>query len=645
MKLPPISLLLVSLLAPVAWADSGTNAATRLPDIVVVDTPIIEGNSVNRHGSQVTTVSQQQIANLNAQDLQSALRETPGVVVSHHNPIGSFGGGEGGAIFIRGMGASRPGAEIMTAINGIPIYNGLWSHPLLDMLSVDIAQRIDVYKGAQPILYGNMAFGVVDLISKRRTKAGYSTSLETAYGSYNTWIETIDHDGKNGHWDYHVGQSYRTSDGNRANSEGELQNYFGQVGYTFNEHWDAHVLVNRTDNWANDPGPSPKLVPPAMVYNSGRFNDDDYLIIATLANHYDEADGYVKPYWNHGTLDWENQYVSGTGLNNKNTLTKYDNYGFKTRETVKPWEGGELMSGVDLDFIGAGYHETTGASVSVFPRETFRIASPYAALSQRVDLDRDLYLLPSAGVRYYSHNVFTDEIAPQAGLAFGISKETTFHASYARGVNYPGIFVKAFPPGNNLADDLRAETVDHYEIGASQKLGKYATLDVNLFQDRGQNRIVTVSPPFPPVWQNLRNFRTEGVESTLTVTPLQNLSLFGGMTVLQANPGDLPYTPEWTASAGVTYRFLTHFKLCVDSQYVGDQTALSRARSAQAINATQLDSYILLNAKLSYDFDCWSGSRGQVFVAGQNLGNASYEQKPGYPMPSINGMAGMRLTF
>lgn len=269
MKQPHIPMFFIGLFATIAWAESGSNALTRLPDIVVVDTPIIEGNSVNRQGSAVTSVSQQQIESLNAQDLQSALRETPGVVVSHHNPIGSFGGGEGGAIFIRGMGASRPGAEIMTAINGIPIYNGLWSHPLLDMLSVDIAQRIDVYKGAQPILYGNMAFGVVDLISKRRTEAGYSTSLETAYGSFNTWIETIDHDGKNGNWDYNVGQSYRVSDGNRANSEGELQNYFGQVGYTFNEHWDAHMLINRTASWANDPGPSPKLVPPSAVYNNG----------------------------------------------------------------------------------------------------------------------------------------------------------------------------------------------------------------------------------------------------------------------------------------------------------------------------------------------------------------------------------------
>ena len=646
MKQSFISLLLVSLLAPVAWAESGSNTATRLPEVVVVDTPIIVGNSVNRQGSEVTTVSQQQIENLNAQDLQSALRETPGLVVSHFDPVGSFGGGEGGSIFIRGMGASRPGSEIQTDIDGIPIYNSLWTHPLLDLLSVDLAQRIDVYKGAQPILYGNMAFGVVDLIPKRQTEPGCSTSIETAYGSYNTLIETIDHGGKDGNWDYNVGQSYRSSDGNRSNSDGELQNYFGQVGYTFNEHWDAFVLFNHTDNWADDPGQSPKLVPLSDVYSNGRFNNDDYLTIATLANHYDDANGYVKPYWYHGTVNWNNQYDAGSKQNDINEQTEYDNYGVKTRETVKPWDGGELMSGVDMDFISGGDRSyTAGVPSSVTPWNTVSLISPYTSLSQRYDLDHDQYLLPSAGVRYFDSDTFANEIAPQAGLIFGLNKDTSFHASYARGVNYPGLFVFAYPPGNNLADKLHAETVDHYEIGVSQKLDKFATLDVNAFKDRGQNRIVLVYPPFPPVWENTGDYHTEGIESTLTIKPIENLALFAGVTVLQAQPSDLPYTPEWTTSAGATFRFLRHFQLCMDSQYVGDQKALSRDRDFQAINTTKLDSYFLLNAKLSYDFDCCYGSKGQVFIAGQNLANVSYQQVPGYPMPGINGMAGMRLIF
>ena len=92
----------------------------QLDEVIVTAPAVIEGNKVNRYGSQVTVVTEQQIKDLNAQDLTSALRRVPGVVISRHNPIGSFGGGEGGAVFIRGHGSSRPGAEIQPCSTGYP---------------------------------------------------------------------------------------------------------------------------------------------------------------------------------------------------------------------------------------------------------------------------------------------------------------------------------------------------------------------------------------------------------------------------------------------------------------------------------------------------------------------------------------------
>ena len=637
MKSSALALLTLGLSLGVATAE--TNMAIRLPEVVVTGTPIIDGNRLTPLAGQVTTVSEDQLKELNAQDLQSALRETPGVVVSHFDPVGSFGGGEGGSVFIRGMGAARPGAEIQLAIDGIANFNSLWTHPLLDMLSVDIAQRIDVYKGAQPVLYGNMAFGVVDIVTKRQTDPGFTTSLQLAGGSYNTVVEVAEHGGKVDNFDYYLLQSYRYSDGHRPNSDGELQNYFGRIGYALTTNWEAHVVFNRTDNFADDPGST------ITGQNNGRFNDDDYLTIVTLANHYERADGYVKAYWNRGTLNWVNQYDSGTGKNDENTVTGYDNYGVKTRETFKPWDGGELMAGVDVDFISGKYNDVTAGSLTVFPRETFRIVSPYASLNQRWDFNNGVYLQPSAGFRYFNHDIFADEFAPQAGLVLGV-KDTEFHASYARGVNYPGIFVDAFPPGNNLGHSLHAETLDHYELGASQRFSKLAKLDLTLFYDDGHDRIVLTYPPFPPVWKNINRFRTEGLETALTVTPVRDLALFGGFTVLNSNPGDLPYAPQWSASAGASYRFLQRFRLSVDSQYVGNQTALSRDRDINAINTSQISSYFLVNARLSYDFALPSWRlHGQIFVAGQNLTDAAYQQQPGYPMPGINGMGGVKLEF
>ncbi|MEZ4526454.1 MAG: Plug domain-containing protein [Desulfobacterales bacterium] len=170
--------------------NSETSAETEKPyqleEITVIASPVIEGTSVNSLGSPVTTVSKEQLDDLNAQDVPSALRKTPGVVISRHNPVGSFGGGEGGAIFIRGQGSSRPGAEIQMNIDGIPKFVSVWTHPVMDVLSVDIIDHIDVYKGSQPVLFGNMAFGAVQFHTKRQTEEGFTTAFEGAYGSFDT---------------------------------------------------------------------------------------------------------------------------------------------------------------------------------------------------------------------------------------------------------------------------------------------------------------------------------------------------------------------------------------------------------------------------------------------------------------------------
>ena len=115
---------------------------------------------------------------------------------------------------------------------------------------------------------------------------------------------------------------------------------------------------------------------------------------------------------------------------------------------------------------------------------------------------------------------------------------------------------------------------------------------------------------------------------------------------MNTEPSNLPYTPEFTASAGVNWRFLEHFKISVDSQYVSDFYALSWARRLGAENTDKVGSYILVNAKLGYLFDVRKWGLGcEVFVAGENLTDADYEYRPGYPMPGINGMAGVQFQF
>lgn len=82
-----------------AMAQEAEQPVTTLDTIYVTDRPIIEGNRTDEYGSVKTVITEEQLEDLNAQDIETALRLTPGINMSRFNPVGSFGGAEGGGIF------------------------------------------------------------------------------------------------------------------------------------------------------------------------------------------------------------------------------------------------------------------------------------------------------------------------------------------------------------------------------------------------------------------------------------------------------------------------------------------------------------------------------------------------------------------
>lgn len=149
----------------------GQSPVQVLPSVDVVASPIVGESTVKAFGFQTTTMGVDQITALNAQDRASALRRTPGAAIARNNPVGAFGGGEGGAVFLRGLGSSRPGGEIETTIDGVPSGNGVFNHPLLDLIPVDLAGGVQVSRRAEPLATGNM-FAGINLVTQRVPEAG-----------------------------------------------------------------------------------------------------------------------------------------------------------------------------------------------------------------------------------------------------------------------------------------------------------------------------------------------------------------------------------------------------------------------------------------------------------------------------------------
>lgn len=646
-----IAITFIAFLLSLTFAHSPATAeesgqAARLEDMTVVATPIIEGNQVDRFAGQKTTVTESQINDLNAQDLGTALRRTPGVNISRYNPVGSFGGATGGAVFIRGFGSSRPGAEIKTLVDGVPMYMSVWNHPLLDLMTIDPAHTIEVYKSPQPHVFGN-AYGVINIVPKRKTTDGFLTKGEAAGGSYSTVVGTAEHGGKQDRFDYYLGGGYRSSDGHRDNADGELKNLYGRAGYRLTDNWDLSVFGLWNDNYADDPG----RVDADPAEREGRYETRTTMTVATIANRYDSAEGHVKFYWNEGEGDWLNQPTGNPDVR-EDLFNDFRFYGLKAREALRPWEGGELVLGLDWDTTEGDYdQEFSNGTKDRWDGHDFTIFSPYTALSQQFGHKDCFYAIPSAGVRYYDNSDFDEEWAPHAGFILGY-RETELHAAYSRGVIYPGLEVvvlseKIIPPLGKSWQNLRAEKVDHYEVGIRHRFGSLAVADVTAFYDDGKDRYVIVPPPPPPpVFDNIADYRIKGLEATLSLYPTKDLSLFAGVTFLDTEPKDLPYAPDTTLSAGMVWRFLKAFKLRLDCEYVDDVFVGEQARRSGAENPDTVDSYFLFNGKLGYLFtiNAWDLD-GEIFIAGENLTDADYEYLPGYPMPGINGMLGVSFVF
>ena len=603
--------------------------------VVVTARPVLEEIRLEPLAGAVTTVGSQQIEDLNAGDPAAALRRVPGLVVSRYNLVGSYGGGDGGAVFARGQGTGRPGSELAFSVDGIPKFVGVWTHPLLDNVSIDLAKEIDVYKGAQPVLFGNMAFATIDFIPRRRVEEGFGGRVTAAYGSFATSALTAAAEGRHGALDYLVTASQRQSDGHREGSDGRTRALFARAGYELGGGWAVAATGDFTSGRASDPG----VEGAAPLPITPRFDTSDGMGVVTLTRAHGGRQGFVKLYVDDGSIDW--LQWDGAKKESFRSLAGWTNYGLKARDAFEVAGRGELTVGFDVDSYGGTAREVRPAGDVPQGDFRFRNVAPYAGFSYT--LGDAVKVTPSVGVRYNDSKDFGGVWGGQAGVlvtaAFGEA-----HARYARAFNLPGVWTAAFYQTYGRGDEwtaLKPELMDHFEVGIAPKLGPHATLDLTLFYDDVTDALRFVPPPPPPPsWANLGTYRARGAELSLGVQPIPALGLWAGAAYTETTPAEIPFTPKWTFSGGAVAT-VSVFRFALDAQWVDSRVA-GNLRFPGAL--ATVDAYFLLNGKVSATLDAlYSGL--DVFLAGENLTGSDYAYRPDYPMPGATVSLGAGLRF
>jgi len=620
----------------------------QLDEVVVEASPVLEEAAIRTDGSLVNVVGQEQIEGMNAGDLAAALRRVPGVSVSRFNLVGSFGGGDGGAVFVRGHGSGRPGSEIVTMLDGAPRFNGVWTHPLLDMLAVDNAKRIEVLKTPQPVLLGNMAFGAVNIVPKAMEEPGCRTRLVGSGGSHSTFFGLLENGYSEGRLSSWMTGSHRRSDGHRANADGEVTNLFGNFGVQLDDHWRMRLLANVTEGRASDPRAAGAPAIPLVE----EYETDSEFFVLTVEHQHERASGFLKLFHESGYtewLQWDGAFPPPVNQRFTN-VSDFESYGVRLQERVEADRGLAFTLGWDLHFYGGEardlYPAAPGAGTQ-FGGAMFRNNAFYGLAEWERELGGGATLTPSFGARFNDSREFDDQWGLQAGLVWERGGTRLF-ANFSRAFNYAGVYAAvfngnwaAFPIAPDAWRSLEPETLKHFELGIEQEWSPELRTLLTAYHDRVSDAIRFDAPPPPVAITNIGSYEVTGIEGYAFWTPASGLELFLGGAWQDADPGNTPNYPEWSAALGGRWEFADQWTLHWDAEYVGAQFTQGTRFSP---GVRKVGDYLLVNARLARAFEAGRVD-GEVFVAVENLTDEDYEFRPGYPMPGITPTLGFELVF
>lgn len=589
-----------------------------LQEVVVIAKPIVEEMRLDGQSTTSSVVGEEQLKDLNAADLASALRRTPGVSIARYNPVGSFGGDQGGAVFIRGMGASRPGSEIKTYIDGVPFYMPVWNHPLLDMLPMNGMSSVTVNKSPQPHITGNN-FASIHLETKRPVQEGVTGNVRASVGRFSTTLEQADIAGKADGLEYSFAQGYAKSNGHRANADGQLNNAMGRIATKLNNNWTAGVSFLVVDTKAGDPGDD----------GNDRYNIRANTVSAFVQHQHGDVNGEFRLYKNSGKSELLNHPMAGAN--------DFEMSGVRWKESIKVAADTRVIAGVDYD--------TMGGKTSMANMPTFKVTSPYGSVVRTSALNADWSLVSSATLRAYQHNYYASSTSPALGFSL-VSNKVTYFINASKGVNYAGLDGPALKSigWDDSWKNLKTEKADHIEVGAKFAPNDKTQVDVSVFKDRVSDRYFTTG--YQGAFLSTGAFTNQGGEATVRQQMSENWSAFLGASFLDPSISNLPYAPKRSYSVGLNGK-AGPFKLAVDAQNQSDFYTLNWSRTGggtSANNPDKLAGFTVVNARVAYP-SAALGKRGEYFVAVENLTNTTYAYTAGRTMPGRWAQVGLMASF
>jgi len=575
----------------------------------------------------VSVISSEDIEQKQIQRVGDALREVPGLSVVQTGTAGQLT-----SVFMRGL----PSEDMQVLLDGIPINQGLSGAMNFADITTDDIDRIEVVRGPQSTLYGPRALaGVIQIFTKQGTGTPGAT-VAAEGGSYDTFREWGQSDGKIGDFDYSVGASRLDTDNARPNNNYRNTAAITDVGWSP----DAQLRIGSLFTYSvSDTGNPNTIFDPRPI---DHFLTERWLIGPHI-------DWRPTDWWDHKFIfsyDHERQindpnqdgFVGPTRALFERTQIDYQN-------DLRPTSWLTLTSGFFYSRVNAG-QERPFISQAFGPQPTFigdhtqEIAGFMQATLTPVE-----NLIFVAGGRFDHFNDFGGVWTYRVAGSYKIDQtNTTLHSSVATGFSPPSSQDIIF--GNN--PNLDPEKDFGWDIGVRQELwsrgGGSVALDLTYFHNDLSN-VIGFNGLFQTL--NLGAAETQGLEAELRAQPIPNLVFMASYAYLDARKTSsadisqpegarLPRRPRNEVYFSASYLWFKKLRTVVEAKFVNAREELNFG-----LPNFDIEDYSFVNIAAEYDVTPHFSVFGRV----DNLTNEHYSEVFGFPALGRAAYGGVKLRF
>jgi hypothetical protein len=161
-------------------------------------------------------------------------------------------------------GLHPPGSEIKMYIDGVPMYMGPWSHPLLDLCLWTWPRPARMSSRARSQTVGN-TFSAINLVPKQHTRRAQHHRGRRGRQLTAPWPRGLSHAGAQRLRTYQLGESFATPTAT-ATTPTAPDSGFANMGHAAQRHLVRPPARVAMDNYADDPGAdTPGAVPRAAT--------------------------------------------------------------------------------------------------------------------------------------------------------------------------------------------------------------------------------------------------------------------------------------------------------------------------------------------------------------------------------------------